>query len=466
MTSNFRLPTFYSVLAFILVATPAHAQQTSVASPRPAYDNLRFREDWSTAHHGDAFDPLKRVTLNDGGSVWLSLGGHARVRGEAVRNFLGGGSGTRDDHFGLLRAHLHADLRVGTHARLFVEGRHSVARGRDLPGGTRLIDRNDLDWGNAFAEVAGSVIGRHTALRLGRQELSLGRERIVSPLDWANVRRIFQGATVESRRGAMSVGAFAMHPVTVIRSRADVPDTRTVFWGSTVAWQQPKGPRVMEGALLVKEADASSTTTRARRATVTARVITPVGITGVLLEIESGAQQVLTGSTVTHASMIASDLTWSRAGGWAPALSIGVDRASGTGAGAPAQSGTWDQLYPLAHAFAGLADVLGRRNLLEERVVLQVSPRAAVRVRLAAHAFQRASTSDAMYDPAGTVVRAAAAGASDAIGAEFDATAQWRIGRHVRLDGGAARFAPGQFMRDTGASQPYSWLYTSLTTTF
>lgn len=460
------------VVVVVVVATPALAQQPPAAppatAPRPAYDNLRFREDWSAVQRGDAFDPLKRIALNDSGSVWLSLGGHVRARGESVQNFLGGGIGTRDDAFGLLRAHLHADLRVGPHARLFLETRQSVAVDRDLPGGARLIDRNTLDLGNAFAEVSGAVMGRQTSLRLGRQELALGRERIVSPLDWVNVRRVFHGAALESQRGPLTLGAFAMRPLTVIRTRADVADTRTAFWGSTVAWQRPKNPRVIEGALLVKEVNAVGATPRARRATATARVITPVGISGVLLEVEGGAQQVLTGSAVSYASMISSDLTWSRAGGWAPALSVGVDRSSGTGAGAgaTAQSETWDQLYPLAHAFAGFADALGRRNLIEERVVLQASPRAAVRLRLAAHLFQRASVSDAVYDAAGAVLRASAAGASRAIGAEVDATAQWRIGRHVRLDGGAARFAPGQFMRDTGASSAYTWLYTSLTTTF
>lgn len=445
---------------------PAFAQQPPINPPRPVYEGLRFREDWSRKPVGDPFDPIKHVPLSPAGGAWLSLGGHLRVRGESDWNFLGGGSGVRDDAFLLARAHLHADLHLGPSVRLFVEGRQSYANGRDLPGGIRIADRNDFDLGNAFVEVGHSGPQQRVALRVGRQELLLGRERIVSPLDWANVRRVFEGATAEWRHGPLTFGAFATHPLVVSRTRADVPDRRTTFWGSTATWQRSKSPRLVEGAVLVKSIASRGAEPFAERASIIARGVMPLMVPSVLLEVEGGVQRVHSVGEPSLASMIATDVTWSRAGSWSPSVSIGFDRASGTGARDLAQSGTWDQLYPLAHAYAGYADVLGRRNLVEERVVAQLSPWATVRLRVSAHAFQRTSTADAMYDPAGAVLRAAGTGASDRIGTEGDATVQWRIGRHVRLDGGGARFAPGQFMRDTGAARPYSWLFSSVTTTF
>ena len=333
-------------------------------------------------------------------------------------------------------------------------------------GGNRAIDRGDLDWGNAFAEVAGTALGRPTVLRLGRQELSMGRERILSPLDWANIRRIFQGLTIESRHGAWSLAAFATHPVILLPTAADVPDVHTRFWGATVAWQRPKSSSIVEGALLVKATDAAGATPLAQRTTVTARLVTPLEGTALTAELEGGVQLGAAGNSSARAFMFASDLTWTRRGGWDPAITIGLDWASGTGSSESPESGTWDQLYPLAHAFAGYGDVLGRRNLVEERVVLQASPASTLRLRFAAHAFQRASNADAAYDVAGAVLRASAPGASADIGGELDVSAQWRIGRHLRLDGGVARFSPGQFMRDTGAGLPYTWAFVSVTSTF
>ena len=443
-----------------------HAQQPPVNPPRPAFEGLRFREDWSNKTTGDAFDPIKHIALNAAGGVWLSLGGHVRVRGERDRNFMGGGAGDRDDSFTLARAHVHADLHLGSSVRFFLEGRESYANGRALPGGIRVSDRNDLDFGNAFAEYVFSTPGQRISARVGRQEFLLGRERIVSPLDWANVRRVFEGAALDVRRGALSIGAFATHPLVVNRTHVDAPDHRTTFWGSNATWQQAKSPRIVEGALLIKSTAARGVDPFAERASAIGRVVTPLMVRGVLLEVEGGLQQVRSGGNTSVASMLATDLTWSRTTAWSPSIGVGVDRASGTGAGDVAQSGTWDQLYPLAHAYAGYADVLGRRNLMEERLVAQISPRPTVRIRISAHAFQRASSFDAAYDPSGGILRAAGTSASDWIGTEGDATVQWRIGRHVRLDGGGARFAPGQFMRDTGAARPYSWLFGSMTTTF
>ena len=335
-----------------------------------------------------------------------------------------------------------------------------------MAGGIRVSDRNDLDFGNAFAEYVFSTPGQRISARVGRQEFLLGRERIVSPLDWANVRRVFEGAALDVRRGALSIGAFVTHPLVVNRTHVDAPDHRTTFWGSNATWQQAKSPRIVEGALLIKSTAARGVDPFAERASAIGRVVTPLMVRSVLLEVEGGLQQVRSGGNTSVASMLATDLTWSRTTAWSPSIGVGVDRASGTGAGDVAQSGTWDQLYPLAHAYAGYADVLGRRNLMEERLVAQISPRPTVRIRISAHAFQRASSFDAAYDPSGGILRAAGTSASDWIGTEGDATVQWRIGRHVRLDGGGARFAPGQFMRDTGAARPYSWLFGSMTTTF
>ena len=218
--------------------------------------------------------------------------------------------------------------------------------------------------------------------------------------------------------------------------------------------------------MLVKATDAAGATPAAQRTTITGRLVTPLEGTALTVELEGGAQLGAAGNNAAHAVMFASDLTWSRREGWAPALTVGADWSSGTGSGETSQSGTWDQLYPLAHAHAGYADALGRRNLVEERIVAQVSPTATLRLRLAAHAFQRASTSDAAYDATGAVLRATGASASGDIGGELDLTAQWRVGRHLRLDGGVARFTPGQFMRETGAALPYTWGFVSVMTTF
>lgn len=445
--------------------------QDRPAAPRPAFENLRYREEWSAKTSGDAWDALKHVDLDPAGRHWISFGGHFRVRGESVRNFLGGGPGTRRDAFLVGRAHLHADLHVGSHVRGFLEGRVADVAGRELPGGARAVDRDRWDLGNAFLEARGSAQGTLVIARVGRQELLLGRERILSPLDWANVRRIFEGASAEVRRGSVAVTAFAVHPLQILAEGRDVALDGVSLLGSEVSWRAPTSGRMLEAALLVRSTDAVGAAAGAERSTLAARFLTPVARRELVLEVEGGVQRASGTGRVTFATMLATDLTMSPRWRGAPAITLGIDRASGTPAsgtpaGETAQSETWDQLYPLAHAYAGFADVLGRRNLMEERLVVQFSPRPSVRARVAFHAFQRVSDADAAYDVAGAVFRSAFPGTSRDVGAEVDLSVQWRLSRHLRADGGIARFSAGRFLRETGSALPYTWGFVSFVAIF
>ena len=365
-----------------------------------------------------------------------------------------------------MRVHLHADLHVVAHLRAFVEGRLASARGRDLPGGIRTTDRDDGDVQQAFVEVNDIALGAgRWALRVGRQELLFGRERVLSPLDWANARRTFQGAVIDGRDGSLAFTALWVHPVTIVSAAMNVPDVHTQLWGAQVTWQH--APTALTDVYaLVKGVDAAGAVPAAQRTTVGARTLGPIAGTAFTYELEGGIQVGSAVNADVQAWMLATDLTRTWGGPHAPSLTVGADYASGTGSGAPAQSGTWDQLYPLAHAFLGFADALGRRNAIEERIVAQWSATPTVRLRGSLHAFQRASTDDAIYDATGAVLRGNVPNAPRDVGGEADLTAIWRIGRHLRVDGGVARFTPGAFFAATGASQPYSWGFLSVTATF
>src|SRR5690606_34278697 len=97
-------------------------------------------------------DPIKHIPLNDDGSIWASFGGQARLRIEAWNhfNFIDG----EDDTYPLLRLRAHGDLHVGDALRFFVEGKSATTPwGRDLPGGVRTLDTDELDLQQAFADL-------------------------------------------------------------------------------------------------------------------------------------------------------------------------------------------------------------------------------------------------------------------------------------------------------------------------
>jgi hypothetical protein len=134
-------------LAFVYGALPAWAQAPPPASElqRPALQigsAGRFNEDWSVLRGvdlgatDDLLDRLKFIPFTHDGSVWLSLGGQARERGEYFRHFLFGASEPKDtDAYLLSRFRLSADLHVTPYLRMFAEGKSAMALDRDLQGG-------------------------------------------------------------------------------------------------------------------------------------------------------------------------------------------------------------------------------------------------------------------------------------------------------------------------------------------
>ncbi len=410
--------------------------------------------------------PLKHIRLSPSGDVWMALGGTQRFRVERDENYLGGGSGVRDDGFGLSRTQLSVDLHLNGSTHLFVEGRHVTARSRDLPGGIRSSDRDNFDWAQLYAERSARLGTVRSSLKVGRQEFLFGRERIVTSSDWSNVRRLFDAATLMATDRSFTLTAFYSHPVLVRQTEKNERDNNTDFWGIQGAWKKAQSPALLEIYAFDRHTDSIASTPETHRLTLGARALSPIVAGGWQAELEGGVQTGSRGSNDVRAFMFASDLTRTFTTAWSPSITFGFDVSSGTGSGEPSQSHTWDVLYTLGHSYTGYADVNGRRNLTEFRGVLQAVPTAPVRLRLAAHAFRRTSTDDAVYDDAGGVFRPSIPDAPSAIGKEVDFTVQWRFARFFRIDAGGARYAPGAFLKATGPAQPYTWMFASVAATY
>jgi len=169
-------------LAFVSGALPAWAQPGPPASEpqRPALqlgNAARFDEDWSVLRGvdlsttDDFWDRLKFIPLTRDGSVWLTIGGQVRERGEYFRHFLFGSSEPEDtDAYLASRYRLSADLHVSRYFRMFAEGKSAFVLDRDLVGGRTTSFVNELDLLNGFADIM-IPLGKQASvtLRGGRQ---------------------------------------------------------------------------------------------------------------------------------------------------------------------------------------------------------------------------------------------------------------------------------------------------------
>lgn len=441
---------------------------SAMAAERPAFQNLRYEENASAYRDvkpASAADRIKFIPLNDEGTAFLSLGGQAQLRWELWENF--GFDPANDDDVGLFRLRLHADAHAGEHLRVFVEGKSATATGRDLPGGRRTLDVDEADLQNAFVDVSAPLGDAKGTARLGRQELSYGAQRLVSPLDWTNARRTFDGGRLLFRADAWRADLFATRPVIVEKYDFNEPDDDTGFHGlyATGDFKDWKLKADLYSLYLQRDLPEGKDEDRC---TTGARLDGTCPLTGIAYDVEGAGQFGETADQDIEAWFAAAKASYTFADvPTKPLLYLGYDHASGDCDPDDDTAATFDQLYPLSHAFLGYADVLGRRNVVAFSQGLSCWPvEKTVQVSVDYHYFRRAEAEDAVYNAGGGVFRKADAALSREIGSEVDLTLLWKMCPNMTASTGYSRFFAGDFIERSGPSSDLDFVYGSMQFTF
>ena len=171
-------------------------------------------------------DTTKGMRL--GHDFTFDVGGAYRMRHHLENNMALSTLNAVDSEFLLQRTRLYANARIGDRFRLFAEMLDATSSYEDVP--PRAIEENRADFINIFGDAViwDTGDGKLTA-RGGRQELLYGAQRLVSPLDWANTRRTFDGAKLYWRGDNWDVDGFWTRPVPLLQHvpndhNFDVPD--------------------------------------------------------------------------------------------------------------------------------------------------------------------------------------------------------------------------------------------------
>ncbi len=452
------------VAAFTAVATTVAAY----GEERPAYQNLRYEE------RGEAYRTLEPETILGrakfisparDGDVFLSMGGQARLRWESWENF--NFNPAQDDDFLLLRLRGHADLHAGEAFRVFLEGKYATSGDRDLPGGRRTLDVDEFDVQNAFVDLQTAPGDWEVVLRLGRQELSYGAQRLVSPLDWSNTRRTWDGMRAIMKNKAWRMDAFLTRPATVEKYDFNEPDDNQTFYGVYTAHKSEDGKAGYDLYLLGLNRDDLPPGDE-ERVTTGARGYGVCPISGIDVETEAAWQFGDSGDKSIEAWFAAVQAGYTIADvSCKPRVQLGYDYASGDSNPEDGTVETFHQLFPLGHAYLGYIDVLGRQNVTDFSQSLSFWPVAGeVQIRVDHHVFHRAETSDAVYNVGGGILREADAGTSSDVGTEIDVTLTWKAHRHTTFAAGYSRFYAGDFIEQSGPSEDVEFMYASAQFTF
>ena len=479
-----------SAASMLSAQTPPATQPTLSPAPGtgagpqpPAYTPVRWNENYSylkdPAARKDPFDPIKYIPLNDEGDIYLSLGGQARYRYEWFENATFGAGPQDKDGYHLLRTTAHADLHLGRNVRFFVQGISALATDRtggDRPG----IDQNDIDIHQAFGDfVVPFDGGGSLTLRGGRQNLLYGAQRLISPLDWTNTRRTFDGGKVSlAAPKNNTLDFFYVSPVVVDDSSLDSFNDNVAFAGLYDTLMLPevfKGAGTRVEAYLLYLDNFTATFAEGlddeKRYTVGGRFYTNPKPWD--FDVEAAYQFGEFGDGDISAWMFATEAGYTLADvPLTPRPFIGLDIASGDDDPTDGDLETCNQLFPLGHAYFGYIDAIGRQNIIDVHPGIEITLLAEKRnikklsLRVDYHLFWRQSEDDAVYNVAGGILRGD--GGSDAryVGSELDLLLNWQIDRHLSAYFGYSHFFAGDFIEETGASDDIDFVYGALQFTF
>ncbi len=431
---------------------------------RPQFKKLRFQEDWSVlANSGRAgVDELKYIELSDGGTVWLSLGGQVRERIESWTDFAFGAPANHDDIYLLSRFFAHADLHIGEHWRVFVEAKTALASGRDLPGGRRSLEADYLDLQNGFVEYTTPIAGGTLSLRGGREELLLGKQRLVSPLDWSNTRRTFEGGSAHLASGPWKATAFFTKPVIIeLRDFNEAGDNE--FYGIYLnrSCSTTSGVDVYAFGLDNETATFNGSSGREERYTIGTRGYGASGANDIDAEVAYQFGDLGTGDISAYMGSVELGRKVEIIGN-PGRLALGVDYASGDDRAGDGDVETFNQLFPLGHAFLGFIDFVGRQNIAAARLTGTVTLAPGLVFRADLHHFRRAEEEDALYNAGGSVVRAGSPGSAKEVGTEVDLTLTKVLCPYAKVALGLSRLFTGDFIEQTGPAKDITFGYLSL----
>ncbi len=459
-----------STVALIATVGTAVAQEDdSNGVVYPKFKTLRFDENWSKfdpEKGTDYWDDIKRIKLNDDGSTWVGIGGELRLRTESWKSFGFSNTPAADDSFTIARALLYTDWHFGDNFRIFVEGESAVSSDRDLPGGIRGLDADALDLQNAFVDISfpfGDDDDKVT-FRLGRQGLLFGKQRLVSTLPWANSQRSWDGARAIFEVNGWRADAFYTRYTPVEKYNfndwADGPD----FWGVYATGKIGGDHNIgVDLYYLGIESDGSKTFNGTsgieERHTIGGRLFGKFGDSGFAYDIEGAYQFGDLGSADISAYMFASQITYKFDSQWSPSVYLGFDLASGDDTNGDNKVGTFNQLFPLGHAYNGYMDLIGRQNIIDISAGVSFKPHKKFVIKADVHHFLRTEDGDSVYKAGGGVLRPSLAGASETVGQEFDLTVKYLVDRHLTLQGGYSHFFAGDYFTDTGSDEDIDFMY-------
>jgi hypothetical protein len=397
--------------------------------------------------------------------VWLRVRGEFRERMEGFDGL--GFNGTREDLYWLSRLRLGATVTPSKTLSFQVQAQDARV-GKKTVGPTGAPFHAPFDLRMAFADV-GSATGP-VSVRVGRQELVYGEQRLVGHVGWLNAARTFDAAKVTFRAKTFSVDAFGASVVRTLVDEFDKSGAGNRFAGAYATTQTLIPQATVEPYVFWKR-DVNlrgelGTVGNLQHSTVGVRL---AGRLPARLDygVEMAVQRGSLGSEDVEAWAGHWQLRESLPGPGAVKLTGEYNFASGDKDPSDGVRGTFDQLYPTPHDKTGLADQIGWKNIRHARAGFEFTPFKGLPVATNYHSWWLAESRDAVYNVGNAVLGRIPTGAADThVGQEIDVQVTRALMPQIAVAAGYAHIVPGSFLEAATPGASYSHPYVMVTYVF
>ncbi len=405
-----------------------------------SYINNPLYDDWYPG------DRLKQMQIGD--CVTLDIGGQYRARYHGERHIrnIGPTLGLtgRNDDFLLHRTRIFMNGQIGERIRAYAEFIDAAEEFNTFA--PRNIEVNRADMLNLFIDYqlfqndAGTFTGR-----IGRQELLYGSERLISPLDWANTRRTFEGVKFFWTGEDWNHDVFFTEPVAVNPIEFDSAVDEQEFFGLFSTYKGRKNETIDLYALQYNNALAPQ---NFQFTTMGARWLGAKDDT-FLWEFEGGYQFGENTNGSGHSAGFATaglGHRW-KEHDWKPTLWGYYDWAQGSdlrGAG-----NGFNHLFPLAHKYLGFMDLFGRSNIESPNVQLSFTPHERWKVLCWYYYFFLENKNDTPYNVNMSPYNPGNTPRSADLGHEIDLLFTYSINKRMDILFGYSHFFAGDYYKTT-----------------
>jgi hypothetical protein len=452
------------------------------------------------------------------------FGGNARLRSEVKEGFgVQGVTGpvpsidfrkapaNASDEYFMERIRYHAGY-TDKWFSAYVEGRSSLEQSDErfayannpaVPGTSKTKgggpEADVIDLQQAYVTI-GNQKKFPVSLKVGRQEMVYGEERLVGVSAWNNIARVFDAVKLRWQNEWFSADFFTSRPVIPEDGRFNVENDYDWFSGMYATTTKiPK--HLLDVYFFSRNSSQQAMNAEPRPQfpqpsardiyTIGGRFKSQPGQLGSWDYSLEGAYQFgdfrdrrlgVTSPRLTQdAFMVVLQGGYTFTNAWAkPRLGAEYSYSSGDDNPHDGTHGTFDNLFPSNHKFYGYMDLFSLQNIQDVRGIFQLKPASRVSVAFEGHGFWLANTHDSFYNVSGAPRGAGLTsgggsnyginpGYSAFVGTELDVIVGVAVARYAQLEVGYGHFFAGDYIRQSlsvAGSRDADYIYTQATINF